>query len=294
MPDLRDLSLFVAVVDAGSITAGASVLDLSLATASERIKALEVEHGRPLLVRGRRGVTPTSDGEALLVHARRVLGAHHDLERSMRARRLGLHHEVRIEANSSAVDALTEVLAAALSATRDTSVVLHEARSVDALAHVAQGSADLAVVSDAPGRGALQARPLWPDPLVVVGMGAASGSGPVDLSEVMSRPMIGLVEGTPLQVLVEEEGRRRGLAPSYRVRLPSLPSVCAVASIGAGAAVVPAATARRQGLPRGAVVQLAGEWARRSALLVARDFEALAPPVAALAALLVQHRGERW
>ncbi|SUZ34919.1 LysR family transcriptional regulator [Xanthomonas arboricola pv. juglandis] len=50
-----DLRLFIAVVEAGSITAGAQRAALSLAAASARIRALESQVGAALLERGRRG-----------------------------------------------------------------------------------------------------------------------------------------------------------------------------------------------------------------------------------------------
>ena len=48
--DLTDLRLFCDVVDAGSITHGAERSALALAAASTRIRAMEDEPGRPLLI----------------------------------------------------------------------------------------------------------------------------------------------------------------------------------------------------------------------------------------------------
>lgn len=297
MPDLRDFALFVAVAERGSITSGADAVGVSLATASARVAGLERHYGVALLQRGRRGVTPTPDGEALLVSARRLLDAEHDLERGMVARQRGLSHVVRLEVNSSGLDALTEVLAAVLAASPDTEVVLTESRSVHALEHVAAGSADLAVVSDASKHVGLSAKDLWDDPLVVVGGPRATSEerdrpGSMTLNEVLAQPMVGLPEGNPLQTLVEEEAFRIGTAPTYRVRLPSLSAVCAVASTGAGLAIVPAATARRLDLSAAAVTPLAESWAQRRALLVARDFEVLPAPVLTFSATLLRYRHE--
>ncbi|WP_141696671.1 LysR family transcriptional regulator, partial [Xanthomonas graminis] len=52
--DFIDLRLFVAVAEAGSITAGAERAALSLAAASARIRALELQAGAALFARGRR------------------------------------------------------------------------------------------------------------------------------------------------------------------------------------------------------------------------------------------------
>ena len=69
--DLIDLRLFLAVVDAGSITHGAADAGMSLPAASERLRDMEAAGEVLLLQRGRRGVSPTEAGEALAV-ARKI------------------------------------------------------------------------------------------------------------------------------------------------------------------------------------------------------------------------------
>jgi DNA-binding transcriptional LysR family regulator len=63
--DLTDLRLYLNILDAGNITAGAACSHLSLAAASARVRAMEASLGIDLLERGRRGVTPTPAGKAL-------------------------------------------------------------------------------------------------------------------------------------------------------------------------------------------------------------------------------------
>lgn len=57
--DLTDLRLFLHVVEAGSITAGADRAHLALASASARIRGMEDELGAPLFERVRHGIEPT-------------------------------------------------------------------------------------------------------------------------------------------------------------------------------------------------------------------------------------------
>jgi len=75
--DLVDLQLFIAVADARSITRGALRAHLALASASARIKGLELALGVALLRRGRRGIELTAAGESLLDHARTIM---HDVD----------------------------------------------------------------------------------------------------------------------------------------------------------------------------------------------------------------------
>ena len=288
--DLRDLTLFVEVVDAGSITAGAERCGLSLSAASVRVSALERRYGLRLLDRRRRGVTPTPAGEALLDRGRGLIEQARDLESDLAARARGLQNSVRLATNSSAADALTEFLASTLNRLPDTAVTMTELSSEAAVEHVLDGLADLAVVSSYQPHGDCQTRRLWDDRLVVVGPATSAPRRPLRLSDLLREPMVGLVKGIPLQDLVDRHAHELGAEPAYRVRLPSLGAVCAVASTGVGRAVVPLACARRQAVSPAAVYELEEPWARRHAVLVARDFTDTNENTAAFVDLLLQHR----
>lgn len=71
--DFIDLRLLAAVLETGSITAGAERVGLSLAAASARMRGLEQQAGVALLTRNPRGVQATPAGERLLQHARVLL-----------------------------------------------------------------------------------------------------------------------------------------------------------------------------------------------------------------------------
>jgi DNA-binding transcriptional LysR family regulator len=70
MDRVGDLTLFLRVVDLGSITAAARSLDLSVAVASQRLKRLEKELGVRLLHRTTRRLHPTPEGAALAQQGR--------------------------------------------------------------------------------------------------------------------------------------------------------------------------------------------------------------------------------
>ena len=81
MDRVGDLTLFLRVLDLGSITAAAHSLDLSVAVASQRLKRLERELGVRLLHRTTRRLHPTPEGVALAERGRVLV---EDLE-SLRA-----------------------------------------------------------------------------------------------------------------------------------------------------------------------------------------------------------------
>ncbi len=73
--ELRQLKHFLAVGEAGSITAAAKSLRLTQPALSRQIKALEEELDTALLERGAHSITLTPAGEVLLAEARKLLRA---------------------------------------------------------------------------------------------------------------------------------------------------------------------------------------------------------------------------
>jgi DNA-binding transcriptional LysR family regulator len=70
---LEAMSILSAVVDAGSLSAGARVLRMPLATVSRKVAELERELGAELVIRSARGLTLTDVGAAYLEAVKRIL-----------------------------------------------------------------------------------------------------------------------------------------------------------------------------------------------------------------------------
>src|SRR5215470_12679432 len=104
--DLADLRLFVCVVDAGSISAGAREANLALASASERISKIEADAGVALLERSRKGVVTTEAGEALAHHARLILQQHNLMQGELRDFGIGTRGTLLLYANTAALTGL--------------------------------------------------------------------------------------------------------------------------------------------------------------------------------------------
>ena len=102
--DLVGLRLFVLTAELRSLSRAAELRHISLAAASARIKALERGAGMPLLYRKARGMLPTPAGEAFLRHARQVLRQAEQLRRDLEEYEGGLRGQLRIYANTTAVD----------------------------------------------------------------------------------------------------------------------------------------------------------------------------------------------
>lgn len=104
------LQSFIAVAETGSFTAAARLLRLRQSTVSQQIKRLEAAVGRRLLDRDTHRVAVTTEGEAMLDHARRVLDAHERMGRYLSG--TPLRGRLRIGASEDFVlSALPDVLA---------------------------------------------------------------------------------------------------------------------------------------------------------------------------------------
>lgn len=77
------LRLFTRIIELGSFTRAANVLDIPRATATLAIKELEKQLGARLLERTTRQVRPTFDGQAFYERCKRILGDLEDAEASL-------------------------------------------------------------------------------------------------------------------------------------------------------------------------------------------------------------------
>ncbi len=71
--NLRRLKYFVKIVDIGSLTQASDVLHIAQPALSQQLATLEGEFRQQLLIRTKRGVTPTEAGKVLYRHAQIIL-----------------------------------------------------------------------------------------------------------------------------------------------------------------------------------------------------------------------------
>ncbi|WP_020177539.1 LysR substrate-binding domain-containing protein [Methylopila sp. M107] len=279
--DLTDLRLFLAVAEAGSLTGGAGRANLALASASERIRAMEDFAGAALLERLHRGVRPTPAGERLAHHARLILDAHDRMLGDLAKYGRGLKGHVRLIANTAAIaEHLAGPLAGFLAAHENVAVDVDEATSAEAFAAVAAGRADVGVASDQVDAGALSTTPFRRDALVLVAPKGhpLAGSKTASFADTLAFEHAGLTAGASLPSYLAGQARRLGRTMTFRVRVGSFESVCRMAEQGVGIGIVPAAAARRARRSMSiAVVPLADGWTERTLVIATRGEGSLSP-----------------
>lgn len=273
--DLTDLRLFVHIVDAGSITGGAARAHMTLASASQRVRAMEDALGTPLLARSSQGVKPTEAGRTLVHHAWLVLEQMERLRGELGEYGAGLSGHVRVLCNTSAMtEHLPGALGRFLAAHPRVSVDLEERGSAEIVAAVRAGRCDIGVVSDVVDVDGLEHFPFRRDDLVLAlpPRHALARRRRVQLADAAGSPFIGLAEGNPLQEHVAAQARKAGQRLAYRVRVGSLDAICRLVEQGIGVGVVPqAVAARHAGKAAPRFVALAEPWAERQLLVCVRD-----------------------
>lgn len=106
LPNLQALALFVAVVDEGSLGAGARALGMYQPNASRMIAQLEAQAGTALLQRHPRGARPTSDGLLFAAHARELLDSAREFTQWVRHARATEVVDVKVGASMTIAEHL--------------------------------------------------------------------------------------------------------------------------------------------------------------------------------------------
>ncbi|GAA0587855.1 LysR substrate-binding domain-containing protein [Caenispirillum bisanense] len=232
--DIDLLRTFVLVAETGSFTRAAERLRRTQSTISLQIKRLEDTVGRPLLVRGVRNVHPSSEGELMLVYARRILRLHDEalglvsLTDMAGSVRLGTPEDF-------ATTHLPEVLASFARAHPRVALEVACDLTLNLLDRFAAGEFDLVLVKrepQGPGGGVR----VWREPLVWVA-GAASAAVLHDASERL--PLVVAPHPCVYRKRAMQALDRSGRLWRVAYASPSLAGCLAAVRAGLGVTVLP-------------------------------------------------------
>lgn len=239
---LSHLQTFLVVYRSGSLTAAASRLHLSQPAVSKHLHALEVQRGRPLFVRGPRGVTATQEGHALA----REIGPHLDALEGVAG---------RAEPGDTAVIHLggpPDLLAlrilpalAPLVAGGSIRVRCLTGIAEPVLDQLAADTLDLAIASRPLRRRGIRIEPLFEESLVLAGNPAWAARLPAasldaePLAALAGVPLLAFDEELPLLRRYWREVLNADLDATAALTLPDLRGVLQATIAGAGVSVLP-------------------------------------------------------
>jgi DNA-binding transcriptional LysR family regulator len=286
--DFRDLELFVAVAEVGSIAKAAERAHTVASAVSKRLSELETQFGTPLLVRGAKGVALTAAGHALLTKARALLYQADQLEHELRQHASGVRGQVRVFANISAiVEFLPEALASFMKLHPEVQIQLEEQVSSTIAQAVADNRADLGILSEQPALEDLVTVPFRADELVLVTRPdhPLAQKSSVSFEQLLDEPFVGLHADSSLHHLLLRTAADAGKQMTLRIQVTSFDAACAMVAAGLGISIVPrAATTPYVQSLRLTSIPLSNEWAQRQLMLCTRKGE-----LHAAAKLLLEH-----
>lgn len=283
MTELRDLEYFLAVVDAGSVTAAARRVHAAQPTLSHSLARLESQLGQRLLTRKARSpLALTEAGELVAERARQALSALSALRDDLAA----LHGQVGGNLRIAAIQSLSATLLPGVLArlAREHAAIKPTVRTLaaESIARaVSSGRVDVGVLAGAP-RSALRGlsvQPLFEEPLVVLmRKGDPLAAYPrLRLRQLAERELLLVPDGTFLSNLVHEACASVGFAPKVRLTLASAEALRETVRAGLGLTILP----RGYASPRDRELvakPLGSPQLRREVLLVQRGDGQLATP----------------
>ena len=269
--ELRHLDALLAITEAGSFSAAAEVLHTVQSNVSEQIRQLERELGVPVLVRGRRGATPTEFGRVVLERARRVRG-------ELEAMRVDLSLLQGLEAGHASlgvvgtasrwlVPALVEDLG---QRAPGVSLRINEGASERLAAEVVSQEVTMAVVTEPIIDARLSVEHLLEEELVgLVPAGSVLPEPPVPFTAMAAMSLILPPSGNPFRLEIDEVAAAHGLALNVPVEVEGVRLIADLVAAGRGASILPQ-TAVPPGLSGLVTVAIDGMPPRRLALVTAR------------------------
>ncbi|MBL8351912.1 MAG: LysR family transcriptional regulator [Burkholderiaceae bacterium] len=288
--DLVTLRLFVAALDAGSLTAGANRFGISLAAASKRVAELEQHCGVALLQRGQRGVSATREGQTVHRLAVEVISRLEQLAQSVDDFRAGATEHLRLCANPSAFGGFLPVLLAQYAERHpEVRIELEDLLSEDAIRAVHKGEFELAVIGDNVPVEGLETIPCNRDELVLLTprRHVLAGLHEVPVAQALGFDQIALARRASLTRKVIAAAEASGLSLRIRVQVRSFDSMCRMVASGLGVAVLPRSAAALYTRALDLVMlRLSGLEVERLLLLALRQRSELSPAARAFVAMI--------
>ncbi len=252
---LRDLEYVVAVAEHRHFGRAAEACAVSQPALSAQIRKTEELLGVVLFERGRRGVTITGQGRALVAQARRILAEGHRLFTLARSQQGGLAGPLALAAIETLGPYLfPHILRPLRERYGALDLSLHEGRTARLLELLAEGELDLVLLSLPVHRTGLTAAPLFFEPFLFLHAPdePLARRRPLALADLASERFLLLEEGHCLRgQALALCGLSHGTGRRHAASLETLRHMVAV---GAGYSVIPALAAspdpRLEGLVR--------------------------------------------
>ena len=243
--NFRRLKYFVKIVDIGSLTQAAEVLHIAQPALSQQVATLEGELDQQLLIRTKRGVTPTEAGKVLYTHARTILRQCKQAQLAVNNVGQTLSGSVSIGlAPGTAASSITmPLLQAVRNELPDVLVYLHENSGTVLNDKLLNNQLDMAVLYDRAPLAGIVSQPLLKEDLYLVGTSNCPGQS-VDLTAVAEMNLFLPRDYSAVRARVDEAFSLRRLTAKIIGEIESISTLTAAIASGMGVTVLPESAAR--------------------------------------------------
>jgi DNA-binding transcriptional LysR family regulator len=246
MLNLGRLEVLCAVVRHGSFSAAGEALSYTQSAVSQSIARLEGETGVQLLIRERRGVTPTPAGVTLVGHAERIFAEVQAAQRALAEVSGEQLRRLRIASFPSGGAALVPLAVARFRrAHPDVSLTLAEGEPEEIAPRLRAGEFDLALLFEFPGdasaRPGLSSVTLLVDPmeLVLAADHPLAQRPRLRLTDLRAEPWVQTSAASPCARHVVRCCREAGFEPEVSFESDDYDTVQGLVAAGIGIALVP-------------------------------------------------------
>lgn len=240
--ELRQLRYFLAVAERLHFGRAAESLHISQPSLSQQIQALEEELGVQLFVRSKRHVALTTDGEALLSYARRLVALADDIQEEF-AERSGLRRgRVRLGATPTlGGHLLPKVIGGFFQSYPGLELTIVEDGSDRLARQLEQGNLDLALLVQDRETYGIAFEPLLEEEIVIAlsPEHRSAGREAIHLREVRKDGFILCREGYHLRSLTLSACERAGFTPRIAVSGTDIDTALRFVRAGLGVTLVP-------------------------------------------------------
>lgn len=244
--DLRRLQRFVKIVDVGSLSRAADIINIAQPALSQQLASLEAELNQQLLVRSKRGVVPTEAGAILYRHAQAILRQIDQARSDMGMAGQTLSGSVSVGLGGIGISSIALPLLLAVR-NRHPGILLYLNDSFGTTVSelVMIGKIDMAVVYGEGRMRGLQFEPLIREPLCLVAPKSAFGARTsLKFHEISDLPLLLPRTFNHVRRLLDRSFDRIGVTPQIVAEIESSLTIAQAVAAGVGAAILPRSAAR--------------------------------------------------
>lgn len=284
--DLEGLRTFIAVAEAGGLTAATGRLGRTVPALSRRIARLEAQIGVTLFDRSTRDFRLTRAGNALLESSRRVLDDLNGAVAVIRAQEETTRREITIAAfGTISYFLLPRTILAFQERFPATRIHIRELSSPEVIDAVARRAADLGLAIKGAVPAGVTFTPLLSDPFVLVCTRTSrfAGRRRIAWNELAGERLVGFGASTVNRAVLDRALHARGVRIAWHYEVQQLPTALGLIEQGLGLLTLPLSALASARDPRLQVIRLTSPVVERVIGLVRRQDE---PPSDAIAAFV--------